>query len=263
MSFPAGTFSAFGVASFRPNKSVGLWRRLILIACAVALPIVGAFGCAQFPGTTVDGYASAEVETWHDLDGDGERGQDEPPLPWVTVHMAYEQTLTDSSGRGTVGVFKPGCTRRCWQGESVSVQVPPGYRPTTPASVDLAGPEDIYGFGFQAEAGTELASTPGEPEWAQAFRNRGLGLVALDYDESQDRLELSFGPEGSSDADVFFRDVFDVVHLLEDIEGVSVEYLEITRLPSGRVGVCIMSEVEAWMGKIPPSEIVSTYCQIP
>jgi hypothetical protein len=201
------------------------------------------------------------VETWHDADGDGEQDPDEAPLPWVTIQMTYERSITDSSGRGTVGVFKPGCARKCWKGETVSVVVPSGYRATTPTEVDLMGPEDTYAFGFQPEESAELPAFPDEPDWAWAFLNRGIDLFEFDYDHDESRLALAFDTGGSPDQDALYGSIFDVIRTLKEIKGISVERVEITNLPSGSVVVCETSEVEAWMGKIPPAEIVSSYCQ--
>jgi hypothetical protein len=234
------------------------------MACAGVLLLVSVAGCSLLPvGTAVDGYASAQVETWHDLDGDGKIDADESPLPWVTIRMAYEQSMTDSQGQGTVGVLKPGCVRKCWQGETVSVQVPPGYRATTPMEVELTGPEEGYAFGFEPEAGAELTLSPDEPDWAKAFHNRGLDLVELRYDEGDGLLELRLDTGDSPGDDAFYRDIFGVIELLKSIEGVSVKRLEVTSLPSNQVAACEMSEVEAWIGKIPPAEIIATYCQSP
>jgi len=236
----------------------GFVLSLVLVGLLI---LGGVVGCVFPPGVAVDGYANAMVETWYDADGDGEKDSDESPVPWVTIQMDYERTITDSSGHGTVGVFKPGCTRMCWKGVSVSVLVPPGYRATTPTEVDLTGPEETYVFGFQPEEGSELPSFPDEPDWAQAFVNRGLDLVDFRYDADGNRLAVGFAIDGNLDQDALYGDIFEVIRTLRKIEGVSVEGVEITSLPSGPVVACEMSQVEAWMGKIPPVEIVSTYCQ--
>jgi hypothetical protein len=234
----------------------------VLITMIVgAFLLIGVSGCVFPPGAAVDGYTSAQVETWRDVDGDGEKDPDESPLPWVTIQMAYERSMTDSSGRGTVGVFKPGCARKCWKGESVSALVPPGYRPTTPTEVDLTGAEDSYLFGFQPEAGAESPTLPGEPDWVWAFFNRGLDLVDFDYDAVENRLAVAVDASRSLDQDALYGEIFDVIQTLRKMEGVPIERVEITSLPSGSVVVCGMSEVEAWVGKISPAEIVSTYCQ--
>jgi hypothetical protein len=243
------------------RKTMALRTSLRVVVCAGVFFLLGVPGCVSPPGAAVDGYASAEVETWYDADGDGERGPDESPVPWVTIHMDYERSITDSSGRGRVGVFKPGCARRCWEGESVSVVVPPGYRATTPTEVDLTGAEDTYAFGFQPEAGPEPPALPDEPDWAQAFINRGLDLVDFHYDVGGNRLAVAFDTEDNPDQDALYGDIFEMIRTLRKIEGISVEEVEITNLPSGPIVVCEMSHVEAWMGKIPPAEIVSTYCQ--
>jgi hypothetical protein len=246
------------VASFSPSrKAIVLGASLIIAIGAGAFYLFGISGCS---GTAADGYASANVQTWHDSDGDGEKDAGESLLPWVTIQLAYESSITDSNGQGTVGVFKPGCVSRCWKDEAVSVKVPPGYKATTPTEIDLTGQDDTYIFGFQLEEGAQPSSFPNEPDWFQAFPNRGLDLMAFHYATDDKRLAVSFKGMGSSDEDALYRNVFDVVRTLKKIEGISVEWLEIT-IPPDNVAVCEMSKVEEWVGKISPSEIVSTYCQ--
>ncbi len=72
---------------------------------------------------------------------------------------------------------------------------------------------------------------------------------------------MGFAADASPDQGALYGDIFEVIRTLRKIEGVSVEGVEITILPSGPVVVCEMSEVDAWIGKIPPAEVVSTYCQ--
>jgi hypothetical protein len=263
MGFIIHSLSRCRIVLFPAIKTGGLGWGLPLLICAGVLLLIGATGCSLLPGTAVDGYASAQVETWYDRDGDGQIDADESPLPWVTIQMAYEQSMTDSEGQGTVGVFKPGCVRRCWRGETVSVLVPPGFRATTPTEVDLTGQEGSYAFGLQPEAGVDLVSSPDEPDWASAFHNRGLDLVELRYDDGDSRLELTLETGDSPGDNALYRDIFGVIELLRGIKGVSVEWLEVTSLPSNQVSVCDMSEVEAWMGKISSAEIIAAYCKSP
>jgi len=246
-------------------KAQGLWRGclVLIVVFAGLLFLAGVSGCVFPPGAAVDGYASARVETWRDADGDGERDADESPLPWVTIQMAYARSITDSSGRGTVGIFKPGCARWCWQDEAISVMVPSGYRATTPTEVELTGAEDGYVFGFRMDGAAEPFALAGVPDWAHAFLNRGLDLVDLGYDVGDQRLVLTFDTSDSPDQNAFYGDVFDVARSLQEVVGISVVQIEIISLPSGSVGVCDLSQVETWMGKLPPAEVVSTYCRSP
>jgi hypothetical protein len=128
--------------------------------------------------------------------------------------------------------------------------------------VDLTGREATYRFGFQPESGAETPVFPGEPDWARAFLYRGLGLVDFGYDAEKKSLTLAFDTGGSFDQDAFYGEVFEVMRTLKQVAGASVEQVEITHLPSGQVAVCEMSQVEAWIGKLAPAEIVATYCQI-
>lgn len=240
------------------HRSSGRGALLVLASCLVFL---GVFGCSPPPGAVADGYASADVDTWYDADGDGARDSGEDPFPWITIQMADASSMTNSSGHGTVGVFKPGCARKCWKGEAVSVGVPPGYRATTPTEFALTGQGLSYEFGFQPADGTPSAPFPDQPGWYQAFLNRGLSLTAFHYSANDDRLVVSFDAASSSDEDAYYRDIFDVLRTLEKTEGISVEQLEITTLPSSDVATCDMSVVDDWSGKISPAEIVATRCQ--
>lgn len=242
------------------HRNYGRSGLLVLVCCLIFL---GVLGCSPPLGAVADGYASADVDTWHDADGDGQRDSGEDPLPWITIQIADVSSMTDSTGRGTVGVFKPGCTRKCWQGESVSVDVPPGYRATTPAEYALTGQGLAYEFGFQMAEGAQPATFPGQPGWYQAFLNRGLSLTAFHYSANDDRLLVSFDNVGSPDEDAFYRDIFDVLSTLEKTDGISVEQLEVSTVPSSDVTVCDMSVVDGWSGKISPTEIVATHCQSP
>jgi hypothetical protein len=160
-----------------------------------------------------------------------------------------------------VGVFKPGCARRCWEGEVISVQVPPGQRATTPTELALMGEEGVYGFGFQGEAGAQPLSFPGEPDWFQAFSNRGLDLTAFHYVADAQRLALTMNAPGGAAQDGLYGDIFDVVLTLRKSGGVALESVEISGLPAGEVAVCQISTLEEWSGKLSAAEIVSRYCE--
>lgn len=231
-----------------------------LVVGAGLFCLLGVAGCAYLPGATGDGYASAQVQTWQDVDADAQRDPDESPLPWVTFQMEYERSITDAGGQGRVGIFKPGCASRCWEGEVVSVQVPPGQRATTPTELELTGREGTYGFGFQREASAQLLSFPGEPDWFQAFSNRGLDLKAFHYEADGKRLAIALNAPGGADQDAFYGDLFDVVLTLRKSGGVALESIEITRLPAGEVVVCHVSTLEEWTGKLPAAEIAARYC---
>jgi hypothetical protein len=86
-------------------------------------------------------------------------------------------------------------------------------------------------------------------------------VVDFDFDADENRLAVAFDTGGSTDQDALYGEIFGVIHTLREIEEVSVEQVEISNLPSGPVVVCEMSEVEGRVGKTPPAEIVSTYCQ--
>jgi len=254
------TLNDCAIAMTLLRRNSGRSGLLLLACCLVFLSVLG---CSSPPGAVADGYASADVDTWHDADGDGARDSAEDPLPWITIQMADASSMTDSTGHGTVGVFKPGCTRKCWKGESVSVNVPPVYRATTPTEYALTGQGLAYEFGFQMAEDAQPAFFPDQPGWYQAFLNRGLSLTAFHYSANDDRLVVSFDHADSPDKDAFYRDIFGVLRTLEKTDEISVEQLEISTVPSSDVTVCDMRVVDEWSGKISPAEIVATHCQSP
>jgi hypothetical protein len=223
--------------------------------------LFGVAGCALLPGAAGDGYASAQVHTWQDVDGDGQQDPDEDPLAWVTIRMDYARSITDANGQGMVGVLKPGCARRCWEDEMVSIQVPPGQQATTPTDLALTDQEGSYGFGFQQEAGAPSLSFPGEPDWFHAFSNRGLDLTAFHYAGDAQRLTLTLHAPNSAVHEALYADIFDVALTLRKSGGVALESVEITGLPAGEVTACQISTLEEWSGKLSAAEIVARYCQ--
>jgi hypothetical protein len=127
--------------------------------------------------------------------------------------------------------------------------------------MDLTGKDRTYAFGFQREQGTQPLSFPNEPDWFQAFPNRGLDLTTFHYSVDDKRLAVSLDSRSSPDKNAFYRDVFDVIRTLKRIEGVLVQEVEITAIPSDNVAVCEMQQVEEFLDRVAPVEIVSTYCQ--
>jgi hypothetical protein len=230
---------------------------LSLLVCATLF----VQGCSFGQWSAIDGHAAADVRTWHDADGDGEWDESESPLAWVTIAMSYELSITDSSGQGTIEVFKPACVRKCWEGELVSVRVPPGYQATTPVGIELTGRSRTYDFGLRVKENVRLLSFPNEPGWFRAFLNRGLDVVAFHYDVAGERVSLSLNPAGFPNRDALYREIFDVVFGLQEVEGILVQWLEITLVPAGEVTVCEVTRVREWTGKMTPTEIVSGYCR--
>lgn len=237
--------------------------RALALASILLIAAVGWSACECFhpPWVAVDGYSGAEVQTWQDTDGDGAHDLDEGPLPWVTVRMAHEQSITDSGGQGGLDVFKPGCPCRCWEGEMVSAMVPPGYRATTPTQLALTGQDLSYGFGFQREEGVRLANFSNEPGWFQAFLNRGLALRDFHYAPDSGLLALSFEGVEGPDQDALYREIFEVIFTLEAVAGILVEWVEITTPPPGEAVTCGIAVVEEWWGRLSAGEIVTRYCR--
>jgi streptogramin lyase len=123
----------------KPNSSL----RLLLFAVCCAL--IGS-GCVAY--YAVDGSADAKVLVWLDANANGIVDPGEKPLNRVKVGMGYPDIFTDENGRASVGEFMPGCASNCWEGETVVVEAPQGYKPTTPMEFKLTGEDQTFQFGF-------------------------------------------------------------------------------------------------------------------
>jgi hypothetical protein len=233
------------------SMAVAIAAGWLLSACSLE--------CIQPPGAAVDGYAGAQVHTWYDVDGDGQQDPGEEPLPWVAIQMSHERSITDNDGQGALVVFKPGCACRCWADEVLAMRVPPGHRATTPTELNLSGQDLSYAFGLQIEEGVRLLSFPGEPDWFRAFLNWGLDLRKFHYDSQRGHLSISFDTPGDVDKYQLYRDVFDVVSTVKDLENVTIQQVEIMMLPSNEVVTCDLSAVERAIG-MSFQEMVANYC---
>jgi hypothetical protein len=220
----------------------------------------------------VDGMAVAHVYSWHDIDGNGLVDEGEPPIPWVTIKVAYPDYLTGSDGWGYAYEFMPGCAKDCWRGETVEVKTPPGYELTTPNIYPLTGNEVDYYFGFKIIDEKQIISFPGEPDWYKAFTHRGANVI--EFHVKGDSLEITLDQEGTILDDYypylyeeeffnrwFFDDfVFDVILSLDRDYGVNIDKVEITLLPGGEVYNCAFAVIWFYDGTIPANEIITKYC---
>lgn len=150
-----------------PLRSSRKWSCVILIAILVSASCMatgyfsgffyetGLLPCSPPPGLMVDGETAATVLTWEDLNGNGTWDSGEPPLSGVTAKLSFASrmpssgTPTGEAGQIHLAEFRAGCACKCWEGEFVAVDVPAGYRATTPTMVELVGPNLEYSFGFQ------------------------------------------------------------------------------------------------------------------
>ncbi len=243
------------------------WRQL-RIASWLCLALICLSGCKDSE-IMVDGAATATVFTWHDLDGDGVVDQEEPPLPWVTVRIG-PNFLTGTDGRANPWKFQAGCKRNCWRGEIVFARTPPGYRATTLSQQPLTGDNEVYIFGYQLEDSSQAVSFPGEPDWYQAFSNRGAHLVDFHY-SSDHRLSIEldteriptddYYPDGYIEDFYFSTLVFDVILSLSQKHDISIDQIEIRQTLSGESVLCDYSTVRQWDGRISGASIVSSYCE--
>ncbi len=118
--------------------------------------------CYVPAGVMADGQANATAQAWLDLNGDGIRGADEPPLQDVLVMMTRSGylygaeeppvdwgQLTDGNGQAPLAEFRAGCACHCWEDVAVAAWAPSGYKATTPTKVVLSKADQVVTFGFR------------------------------------------------------------------------------------------------------------------
>lgn len=217
--------------------------------------------CSPPPGIMVDGMATADVFTWHDLNSNGIQEAGEPPFPWVTVGFVsdHSPSITNDNGWGQVGAFKPGCACDCWEHESISVIIPQKYNATTATQVELTGQTEPYHFGFVAKENKQPITFQGEPDWYQAFINRGLNLTTFNYAVSTRQLTVSFDMETEQDPRETYREIFEIINQLHDLN-IIIQQLELTISSLDHTVVCQWETIRRQMGIISPSEIIEYHC---
>ncbi|SRR5258706_2733019 len=227
--------------------------------------------CTGTSYVAVDGMAVANVFTWEDINNNGVPDKGEPSLPFVTTSIGYPDFITSSEGWGSPSKFMPGCAKNCSEGETVSVKVPPGYKPTTPTSYILTGVKNSYYFGFHSNSENENISFPNEPDWQKAFINRGAKILAFHY-SADNQLEITVDRDGtildnyypkSFQADESYFDVFifDVVLNLQNQHNINIPELKVIVMPANSIFSCKTSDIEEWTGRISGYEILTKYCE--
>ncbi len=255
------------------RENVG-WLILLLIAAIAAFS--GKLALTTFTSTTstpeavYDGFASAMVYTWEDINANGLVDMGEPAMPYVTVSFSRpDDVFTGLNGWAKPSDFRPGCRENCWEEETVSVKIPPGYLPTTPTSVDLTGEENKIYFGFVRAENVPLTYFPGEPEWQLAFINRGLKITALHFTEAK-RLEMTIDWAGTavdsyfpySDKESFygFYGFYALNSLVHD-QQIEINEIELTILPARSKYLCQTNRVLGQVGIIDGLQILRNYCE--
>lgn len=251
------------------KKSYGYLFVLFLLSACAGIPLTET-PIATETYVAVDGFATASVFTWEDINGNGVVDEGEPPLPFVTTSIAYPDILTATDGWATASEFMAGCSENCWSGEIVSVKVPPGYKPTTPTYYDLTRDESQYYFGFSPNANEKSFYFSNEPDWQKAFINRGTRILAFHYSDSG-QLQITLDKEGTVSDDYypegFLTDrhyfdvfVFNVILDLGDWHNVSISEVQITLTPDMSMFSCKKSDIDEWTGRISGYEILTQYC---
>lgn len=222
----------------------------------------GIFPCFPPPGLAVDGIAIAKSFTWNDLNGNGNLDKEEPPLAWVTIDIFNGDgpSITGADGKGSVEKFKPGCVCGCWISEEVSIVIPPGFKATTPTQLKLRGENITYNFGFIVDDSISRPYFSGEPEWYQAFINRGLAISAFHYTEPDGNLMIALSNNtGGFDREQSYGHIFNIIDNLEESSDIGIRRLQITT--EGHTATCKMNVVRKWVWKISYTDIISSYCK--
>jgi ligand-binding sensor domain-containing protein len=159
----------------------------------ILLSLLFLVGC--FPFAIGDPAASGKVFVWFDENANGVVDDGEKPIPRVKVGIGYPSAYTDQSGKASVGRF--GCDSNCWKRESIYVEVPQGFKPTTPIGVPLTGPDGKYQFGFALDPSIPTAT----PYSAHLTCKNYPGVRAEDVTIASDG-SLWFGlPDGVAEYD--------------------------------------------------------------
>ena len=241
-----------------------------MIKNALVCILVLAFTSSCFAKQSADPIAFARVFTWEDINSNGKPDTEEPPIPFITTRLALPDILTDLDGWATVSSPAADCAPNCWDGETVSVKVPPGYTPTTPTNYAFSARDDTYYFGFHAINPNDALLFPNEPVWQKALINRGTKVLAFEYSPNGN-LAITIDRDGTvlDDyypkeylADEYYYDIFlfNVILELADFHSVSISEVRITFLPSSNVFVCSKSELDTWQGQISGYELLTQNC---
>lgn len=121
----------------------------IATATATAIPVATPSPTRNVVG---DCISFADVYTWLDLDGDGQQGTEEPPLPGVSIlitGVGSTTVITDATGEAHYAPMY-GCPP--WRDLVAIATPPPGYRLTTPermtTPVRTSATPQFVRFGF-------------------------------------------------------------------------------------------------------------------
>jgi ligand-binding sensor domain-containing protein len=153
---------------------------------------------AMTGGFLVDCAWDATAQAWVDLDHNGKRDQNDPPLPGVMFHVddilnkyvdvAGRTGLSNWKGESKLSVWLPGCPSARFE---IYPDTPPGYRPISEmriaANVRSSGKTFTFGF---AQLDTMPTITPRPPTpICESFR---LGIS-----NRYDITDITVAPDGS------------------------------------------------------------------
>jgi hypothetical protein len=106
------------------------------------------FECAAPPWVQTDGYVKTDFYVWYDKNANAIQDEGEPAFRGVTVHLGNEMGRTSQKGTAEMWLFRPNCVCRCWEGVKAWIDLPQGYRATTPLEVMLSEADQLVTFGL-------------------------------------------------------------------------------------------------------------------
>lgn len=140
----------------KTNRILFALAALVLIALFVG--VLGYFSgffyfsetlpCAAPPWVQVDGYVMTNFYVWYDKNANAIQDEGEPAFRGVTVHLGTESSRTSQKGEAQVWLFRPNCVCNCWKDVKAWMDVPQGYRATTPTEVMLSEADQLVTFGL-------------------------------------------------------------------------------------------------------------------
>jgi hypothetical protein len=219
----------------------------------------------------VDGYSSGTLITFIDTNENQILDAGESPLPFVSGEGDFDFFVTNKEGKFTTYQFKPGCCNGCWHGSYITVNVPTGYRPTTPLNHEFTGNDVYYYSGFIQIKPIDYPKNIDKYPWITGFINNGLVISSFTYN-SCCSLTLEIDPKDTTnDIDLQNYDemrnflkkyIFEVIDSLND-EVIYVNQIQIKLISTGETFTCVYNTDYKWATLSAGDYVSNKYCEVP
>jgi len=108
-----------------------------------------------FTAVSSDCAVTGNIFVWLDKNANGRVDFGEKPLPDISVGIDSPTARTDEQGRAMGSKFPVCCESECWRGHSAVIEIPKGYKATTPTQIpvtSMSGKKDKqYKFGLMVD----------------------------------------------------------------------------------------------------------------